>query len=262
MRDSRREDLQGEEEAREVCPGFDEAQIAGGPYCAAVVRVIRSVVCRPPVFAFPQSSWARWHALLFVVGEHDPILCALRSRSTWPRKSRRRRPRSGRSWMRWSPTRGVASAIWRHTAKPTCAQGSVPAAVVLVDTGPLVALLDPSDRARERCRSYLDQLNRAELVTTEAVITEAEYLLDFSVQAQETLMHLLATGKPRVEPIATTDRTRIAGLMNRYANLPMDYADATLVVIAERLSAPRIFTLDRRDFGVYRVGRRRFEIVP
>jgi predicted nucleic acid-binding protein len=137
----------------------------------------------------------------------------------------------------------------------------MPAAVVLVDTGPLVALLDPSDRARERCRSALDRLGRADLVTTEAVVTEAEYLLDFSSEAQAALMHVLASGRPRVEAIAATDRKRLAELMGRYADLPMDYADATLVLVAERLGAMRVFTLDRRDFGVYRVGRKRFEIV-
>jgi hypothetical protein len=137
----------------------------------------------------------------------------------------------------------------------------MPAAVVLVDTGPLVALLDPSDRARERCRSALDRLGRADLVTTEAVVTEAEYLLDFSSEAQAALMHVLASGRPRVEAIAATDRKRLAELMGRYADLPMDYADATLVLVAERLGATRVFTLDRRDFGVYRVGRKRFEIV-
>jgi len=98
-------------------------------------------------------------------------------------------------------------------------------------------------------------------VTTEAVVTEAEYLLDFSSKAQSALMHVLSSGRPRVEAIAATDRVRLAELMARYSDLPMDYADATLVVVAERLGATRVFTLDRRDFGVYRIGRRRLEIV-
>jgi len=138
----------------------------------------------------------------------------------------------------------------------------VAAAVVLVDTGPLVALLDPSDRARSRCRAWLDRLTRSELVTTEAVVTEAEYLLDFSVEAQAALMHVLASGRPRVESIDVADRPRIAELMHRYADLPMDYADATLVRLAERLGTSKVFTLDRRDFGIYRAGRRRFDLMP
>jgi predicted nucleic acid-binding protein len=137
----------------------------------------------------------------------------------------------------------------------------VPAAV-LVDTGPLVALLDPSDRERPRCRSALDRLEAFELVTTEAVITEASYLLDFSIEAQAGLQHLLSSGRPRVEPVTKADRPRLAELLDKYRDLPMDYADATLVVLAERLGCARVFTLDRRDFGVYRVGRKRFELVP
>jgi predicted nucleic acid-binding protein len=133
--------------------------------------------------------------------------------------------------------------------------------VVVVDTGPLVALFDPSDRARPSCRAALDRLESSTLVTTEAVVTEAEYLLDFSVRAQSALMRFMASGRPRVEAIAANERGRIADLMGRYADLPMDHADATLVLVAERLGATRVFTLDRRDFGVYRIGKRRFEII-
>ncbi len=134
--------------------------------------------------------------------------------------------------------------------------------VVLVDTGPLVALFDPSDGARARCLAMLERLENADLVTTEAVVTEAAYLLDFSSKAQTALMQFLAGGRPRVEPIATGERARVAELMGRYHSLPMDYADATLVRLAERMGTTRVFTLDRRDFGVYRVGRRQFEIMP
>jgi hypothetical protein len=71
-----------------------------------------------------------------------------------------------------------------------------------------------------------------------------------------------AAGRPRIEAIGPRDRPRIADLLARYASLPMDYADATLILLAERLNATRIFTLDRRDFSLYRAGRRRFEVVP
>ena len=134
--------------------------------------------------------------------------------------------------------------------------------VVLVDTGPLVALLDPSDAARPACRVCLEALERSDLVTTEAVVTEAAYLLDFSIQSQAALLELLASGRPRVEALSPRDRLRAAELLGKYADLPMDYADATLVVLAERLRARRVFTLDRKDFAVYRVGRRRLSILP
>jgi predicted nucleic acid-binding protein len=134
--------------------------------------------------------------------------------------------------------------------------------IVLVDTGPLVALLDPSDTARDACRRCLGELERADLVTTEAVVTEAMYLLSFSARAQAALQSLLATGKPRIEQIAPGDRERAAELIERYASLPMDYADCTLVLLAERLKVTRVFTLDVRDFSIYRVRRARFRIVP
>lgn len=133
---------------------------------------------------------------------------------------------------------------------------------VLVDTGPLVALLDPSDAGRDACRDALARLEGADLVTTEAVVTEASYLLDFSVEAQAGLQSLLGSGRPRIEHVGVEERVRVAELILRYASLPMDYADATLVVLAERLQAMRVFTLDRRDFSIYRVGRKRFEIIP
>ena len=134
--------------------------------------------------------------------------------------------------------------------------------VVLVDTGPLVALFDPSDAARDSCRDCLADLERADLVTTDAVITEAMYLLAFSARAQVALLTLLAEGKPRVEAMSPSDHKRASELIERYASLPMDYADATIVVLAERLKTTRVFTLDRKDFSIYRARRARFRIVP
>ena len=133
---------------------------------------------------------------------------------------------------------------------------------VLVDTGPFVALLDPSDTGRAACRDCLAGLERSDLMTTEAVVTEAAYLLDFSTQAQAALQRLLASGRPRVEALTSGDRLRAADLLEKYADLPMDYADATLVALAERLEVRRVFTLDRKDFTVYRVRRARFQILP
>lgn len=138
----------------------------------------------------------------------------------------------------------------------------MPADIVLVDTGPLVALFDPSDDAREECRDALAALERADLVTTEAVITEAMYLLAFSTRAQVALLSLLAAGVPRVEPLAADEYRRAGELVEKYASLPMDYADATLVVLAERLRTSRVFTLDRRDFSIYRVRRGKFRLLP
>jgi predicted nucleic acid-binding protein len=124
-----------------------------------------------------------------------------------------------------------------------------------------VALLDPSDRARPACRAAFQRLAREALVVTEAVITEASYLLDFSVDAQAALQVLVAAAPFRVLAMEPDDRLPLADLQRKYATLPMDYADATLVRAASKVGTQRILTLDRRDFCVYRVGRRAFDLV-
>lgn len=145
------------------------------------------------------------------------------------------------------------------------------AAVVLVDTGPLVALLDRSERERPRVLAAFGALERARFVTSEAVVTEASYLLAAgggaarvprSAERPVALQSLLASGRIEVAHVGAEDRARLGALMKQYASLPMDYADATLVLLAERLDTTRVMTLDRRDFGVYRVGRKGFQVLP
>jgi predicted nucleic acid-binding protein len=128
---------------------------------------------------------------------------------------------------------------------------------VLVDTGPLVALFDPSDRDHERCRDKLDQLHRVELVTSLAVVTETTFLLDFSTEARRAFLLFLSAGAVRIEPFGAADMARASALMDKYADQPMDFADATLVVLADRLDTRSIFTIDG-DFRVYRIGRKAF----
>jgi hypothetical protein len=135
-------------------------------------------------------------------------------------------------------------------------------AAVLVDTGPLVALFDPSDEDRDVCQAELSRLARRRLVTSLAVLNEATHLLGFSRLAQCSLLSYVAAGAVEIEPITAPEVERAAALMRKYGDLPMDLADATLVVLAERLDTTWVFTLDRRDFSTYRVGRRVFRILP
>ena len=138
----------------------------------------------------------------------------------------------------------------------------MPAAeIVLVDTGPLVAVFDPTDRDHEACQAELGTLGRSRLVTTLAVLTEASYLLAFSAEAQRSAIEFVGAGAIEVPDLEAGDLARAAALMKKYEDLPMDFADATLVVLAERLRTPWIFTLDR-DFSVYRIGRKAFHILP
>ena len=132
----------------------------------------------------------------------------------------------------------------------------------LVDAGPLVALLNPADRGHARCAASLKTLH-GPLVTGWPVITEAMYLLGYAWQAQERLWDMLTEGHVAVLPLDDGDYPRMRSLMSRYRDLPMDLADAALVRLAERERIRRVFTLDRRDFALYRPERiGRFELVP
>jgi uncharacterized protein len=133
---------------------------------------------------------------------------------------------------------------------------------VLVDAGPLIALLDRSDPHHEACVGTLRSLNEP-LVSAWPVVTEAMYLLGFSWQAQDGLWELLASGAITLAPLDHSDAPRMRELMAKYQDLPMDLADAALVRIAERERLRRIFTFDRRHFGVYRPARLgRFQLLP
>src|SRR5688572_11419161 len=123
-------------------------------------------------------------------------------------------------------------------------------------------MFDPSDRARESCLKELGRLERRRLITTLAVVTEATYLLDFSKSAQQAFLTFVASGAVELAEFGATLVSKAQSLMAKYADLPMDFADATLVVLAESLDTTTIFTLDRRDFGVYRTGRRKFRLIP
>ena len=134
--------------------------------------------------------------------------------------------------------------------------------MILVDAGPLVALLHRDDRHHEQCVGALRAL-REPMVTAWPVITEAMYLLGFSWHAQEALWEMINGEALGLLPLDVTDGPRMRELMRKYRDHPMDLADAALVRLAEREGLRRIFTIDRRDFAVYRpAGSGRFSIVP
>lgn len=133
---------------------------------------------------------------------------------------------------------------------------------LLVDAGPLVALLDRADSEHEACVEALKRA-RDPLVTVWPALTEAMYLLRESWPAQKALWSRLETDALTLAPLDESDAPRMRELMEKYRDLPMDLADAALVRVAERDTLTRIFTLDRTHFSVYRAGRRRrFSIVP
>lgn len=134
--------------------------------------------------------------------------------------------------------------------------------MILVDAGPLVALLHRDDENHLACVEAFRAL-REPLGTVWPVVTEAMHLLAFSWEAQDGLWELLGTGEFRLLPLDERDSPRMRALMHKYRDLPMDLADAALVRLAEREGIRRVFTTDRRDFGIYRPARLgRFAIIP
>ena len=134
--------------------------------------------------------------------------------------------------------------------------------MILVDAGPLVALIHADDRHHQQCREALVSL-REPMITVWPAFTEAMYLLGFSNDAQDALWQILGSDALRIGELCEEDYPRMRELMRKYHDLPMDLADAALVRLAERESIHRVFTIDRRDFQVYRPkGIRRFDILP
>lgn len=126
--------------------------------------------------------------------------------------------------------------------------------MILLDTGPVVALFDPKDPSHRRCREVLEGL-REPLVMTVPVLTEAFHVLSPTSPGADALRDFIARGGARVWFFDRAALLRAFELMEQYADHPMDLADASLLVAAEGLGTTRIFTIDRRDFQAYRVRR-------
>lgn len=133
---------------------------------------------------------------------------------------------------------------------------------VLADTGALLAFVDRRDKWHERCKAEFAQA-RLPLVTTYAVLTELFHLADRRHRSMSAVMPLLRSGTLAMAPLGTADLPVLHALMTRYADRPMDFADATLVHVAQREQISTILTIDHSDFETYRLGRnKKFRILP
>ena len=128
----------------------------------------------------------------------------------------------------------------------------------LVDAGPLIALFDKDDKHHARTLEVLAR-TRATLVTTWPIVTEVWHMLDFSTDAQLTLLEWIYRGGARLHLQHEADLERIIALTKRYRDRPMDLADASLVLASEQLGLIQIISIDQ-DFDIYRSGgKKRFE---
>jgi predicted nucleic acid-binding protein len=132
----------------------------------------------------------------------------------------------------------------------------------LIDTGPFVAYLDRKDRAHAVVAASID-LFKGQLATTGAVISEVMYFVSEFPNGPVSFAKLLLASDVRIaEPAQPAHILAAAELMVKYSDTPMDFADATLVLLAEELDVTEIFTLDRRGFSVYKTARgKRFRFV-
>lgn len=133
---------------------------------------------------------------------------------------------------------------------------------LLLDTGAFVALADRSERRHADCVAVLEGWSGT-IVTTEAVLTESLYLVGPRWQAQKVCLEFVLRGAFLLVPPSQESLRRVSVLMEKYRNVPMDYADATLVALGEELGTDSVFTLDRRGFSAYRLNRRKtFRLLP
>jgi len=134
--------------------------------------------------------------------------------------------------------------------------------LILVDAGPLVALVDSDDQHHAKCVDALKGF-REPMATVWPPLTEAMYLLGDLPKGQEALWEMLDRGALQLLTLDADDAPRIRELMKKYASRRMDLADAALLRVAEREGIGKIFTVDRRDFSVYRLhGRIRPALLP
>lgn len=128
---------------------------------------------------------------------------------------------------------------------------------IVVDTGPLVALFDAADAHHARVMTFL-RASRSAFISTTAVVTEAMYVLEPSRAARRNLLTWIEDGGLELVEVEANDLGRVIELMDKYADLPMDFTDAVLVALCERLDTKHVATVDR-DFEIYRYrGREKF----
>jgi predicted nucleic acid-binding protein len=133
---------------------------------------------------------------------------------------------------------------------------------ILVDTGPLVAILSSEDEHHAACVDALRDM-QGPLLSCWPVITEAAWLLRSSPRAVQQLLRGIDGSFLELLPLAGAEAAAIATLMKRYEDIHPQLADVALVYLANREQIETIFTLDRRDFSIYRSGpRRMFRIIP
>ena len=134
--------------------------------------------------------------------------------------------------------------------------------IAIMDTGPWVALIDRSESRHAECVQWLKNFS-GRLYSTEAVLTEVLYLLNFSIAAQCAALDFVLESVIEIVPANLRSLKKTKTLMKKYADLPMDFADATIVCLAAETGMQNIVTFDRKDFAIYKSPKKKsFMIMP
>jgi uncharacterized protein len=152
-------------------------------------------------------------------------------------------------------TVATSERLWRAGTRTDVAKK------FLLDTGFVVALLNADDPDHERCAEVWAEL-RARLYSVDGVLVEAAHLLRRVRSGAASMVGLIFGAGTELTASSESRAQRTVELMDRYHDVPMDFVDALLVVVAEEQKIRDVLTLDRRGFETYRVGRERFRILP
>ena len=134
--------------------------------------------------------------------------------------------------------------------------------LAILDTGPWMALIDRSESRHTECVQWLKNFSGT-LYSTEAVLTEVLYILNFSITARCAALDFVLESVVEIVPSSAGSLKKTKKLMKKYADLPMDFADATIVCLAAETGMQNVVTFDRKDFAVYKLpGKKSFTIMP
>ena len=135
--------------------------------------------------------------------------------------------------------------------------------MILTDTGALVALLNNNDAYHTRCVQVLPSLPKP-MLTTLPVLTETMHFLgkQFGWRGQDPLWQLVKIGALEIAPVDGTVLARLPELMEKYRDVPMDLADASLVAVAEARALQRVFTLDSHFYAYRLQSGRSLQVIP
>ena len=122
---------------------------------------------------------------------------------------------------------------------------------VLIDAGPLIALFDKDDKYHNEIKDFI-AFKKYKFITTLAVIAETAHMLDFSVDVQIDFLEWIANNGVILCEIQNNDISEIIKLTKKYSDIPMDFADASLIIAAQKNSVKTIISLDK-DFDIYRL---------